>query len=334
MSTDAHKAALAPFRQALSAGQHDDARAALAVACSEKVLGRYGHPFGDQTGVETIWERLYAPLLRAWPDLERRDTIVIAGEDEDGAAWVGCCGSYIGLFDSDWLGIPATGHLVHMRFHEFYRFEGGKVFEIQALWDIPEVMLQARVWPMAPALGREWHVPGPATQDGLGPHDADASEASRQHVIDMLTAMIRHPKEPPEAMEMPRFWHKDMSWYGPSGIGTARGIEAFRAHHQRPFLEAMPDRGTHAGETQHHFFAEGQYVGVTGWPNMAQTLTGAGWLGLPGTGQKVFLRSLDFWRLERGKIRENWVLVDLLHLYHQLGLDVFRRMRDVMGDCR
>jgi hypothetical protein len=39
--------------------------------------------------------------------------------------------------------------------------------------------------------------------------------------------------------------------------------------------------------------------------------------------------SLDFWRCEDGLIRENWVLVDLLHVYHQIGVDVFSRMREL-----
>lgn len=29
------------------------------------------------------------------------------------------------------------------------------------------------------------------------------------------------------------------------------------------------------------------------------------------------------------KIRENWVLVDLLHVYDQIGVDVFSRMREL-----
>ena len=40
------------------------------------------------------------------------------------------------------------------------------------------------------------------------------------------------------------------------------------------------------------------------------------------------MRSLDFWRIEKGLIRENWVMVDLLHAYDQIGVDVLARMRE------
>ena len=91
----------------------------------------------------------------------------------------------------------------------------------------------------------------------------------------------------------------------------------------------MPDRGQYPEETDPHFFAEGAYVAVTGWPNMAQTLSGDGWLGIPPTDKKITLRSLDFWRLEEGRIRENWVLVDLLDVWVQVGVDVMGRMRQL-----
>ena len=61
---------------------------------------------------------------------------------------------------------------------------------------------------------------------------------------------------------------------------------------------------------------------------MLQTHTHDGWLGLPPTNKKLEMRSLDFWRIEDGKIRENWVTVDLLHVYDQLGLDVFARLKE------
>ena len=255
----------------------------------------------------------------------------MAGPTPEGLDWVGCGGYYTGTFEKPWLDIPATGHQVSLRFHEFYQFEENRVVEFQALWDLPEVMMQAGAWPMPPSLGREWHVPGPATQDGLvpGPYDEEHGQNSCQLIIDMLTAMKRHPSQGgPEVMEMEKYWHPRMSWYGPSGIGTGRGISGFRNWHQIPFLNAMPDRGQYVDQINYHFFGDRNYVAVTGWPNMIQTLTHDGWMGIAPAGKRVTMRSLDFWRIEKGLIRENWVLVDLLDLYQQIGVDVFARMRE------
>jgi hypothetical protein len=43
---------------------------------------------------------------------------------------------------------------------------------------------------------------------------------------------------------------------------------------------------------------------------------------------EIDLDIMDFWRMENGLIRENWVLVDLLHVYAQLSVDVFERMHE------
>ncbi len=59
---------------------------------------------------------------------------------------------------------------------------------------------------------------------------------------------------------------------------------------------------------------------------MMQTLQCDGWLGLPPLDKTITLCSLDFWRLEAGLIRENWVLIDLLDIYRQIGVDVFARL--------
>ena len=326
-----NKALIAPLRAAMYDFDEAGVRAALASVCAPDVLFRFCHPFGDLTGVDAFYDAVYAGLFKAWPDLERRDTIVIAGPDEFGNNWVGAGGYYTGIFTAPWLDIPPTGHQVTLRFHEFYRIVEGKVVEVQALWDIPEVMMQANAWPLAPSLGREWHVPGPSTQDGLvpGPYDAEAGAASCAHIIEMLEHLKKHPAQGgPEVMEMERFWHPRMNWYGPSGIGTGRGIAGFRNWHQIPFLNGMPDRGQYVDEINYHFFGDGDYAAVTGWPNMIQTVTHGGWMGIAPAGKKITMRSLDFWRLENGKIRENWVLVDLLDAYAQLGVDVFARLRE------
>ena len=320
----------------LRAAQYDWDEATLLAALEEgaaaEAVFRLAFPFGDMHGPRTFHDQALAKLKAAWPDLERRDWIVIAGEDQHGAEWVGCAGHFIGTFTAPFLDIPPTGHLAHMRFHEFYRIEEGRIVEMQALWDIPEVMMQAGAWPMVPSLGREFCIPGPASGDGLfrEARDPERSRASRQLIIEMLEYMKRHPSQGgPEVMEMPRFWHQQMNWYGPAGIGTGRGIEGFRNWHQIPFLKGMPDRGGKVDQITYHFFGDNDYAAVTGWPDMIQTISHDGWLGIPPIGREITMRSLDFWRVEDGLIRENWVMVDLLDMYDQIGVDVFARMREL-----
>ncbi|MBL8337982.1 MAG: ester cyclase [Rhodoferax sp.] len=325
-----NRAAVARMRQAQYDYEPERVRTSLQQLFAQQAVVHLATPFEDLDGAAGLYGEAYAPLHTALPDLERRDWIVVAGPSASGDDWVGCCGCYTGTFQRPWLDIPPTGHQIAMRFHEFYRFEDGRVVEMQALWDIPELMLQARAWPMAPALGREWQVPAPATQDGLIERawDADASLASRQLVLDMLIGLSRHATGGVAAMELERYWHPRCNWYGPSGIGTGRGIAGFRKWHQIPFLRGMPDRRGASSSGRDDLFADGHYVAVTGWPNMQATITGDGWMGIAPAGQQITMRSLDFWRCENGLLRENWVLVDLLHVYRQIGVDVLARMRE------
>ena len=325
-----NRAALTPLRRALYDYDPDSVLRALQAVFDPRAAVHLATPYEDLEGPRGLFDQGFKPLQHAIADLERRDTIVMAGPGGSGANWVGCCGYYTGTFVRPWLDIPPTGHQVAMRFHEFYRMEGDKVVEMQALWDIPELMLQARAWPMSPALGREWQVPGPATQDGLrsGPRDHDRSQASLKLVGNMLAGLGKFATGGVEAMRLGDYWHPKCNWYGPSGIGTGRGIAGFRNWHQIPFLNAMPDRVGSTVAGKGNLFADGDYVGVTAWPGMHMSISGDGWLGIAPSGQKITMRSLDFWRCENGLIRENWVLVDLLHVYRQIGVDVLARMRE------
>lgn len=334
MSGEIHlsnRRAISAFRRAGMDFSESGVRAALADLLLEDTPVRLAFPLNDVAGPDAFYQRAYKGLLHALPDLERRDLIVMAGRTAEGDDWVGCCGHYIGTFERPWLDIPPTGHAAAMRYHEFFWFKEGRVVEVQALWDIPELMIQANAWPLAPSLGRSWFVPGPATQDGLAerPYDEAMTAESYGIVRAMGTAMRKHPLQGgPEIMELERFWHPRMNWYGPGGIGTGRGTRGFRNWHQIPFLAAMPDRGTFKDETKSHYFADGPYVGVTGWPNMKQTISGSGWLGIAPAGTIIHMRSLDFWRIENGLIRENWVLVDVLDVMNQVGIDAFARLRE------
>lgn len=323
------RALLSAFRATLYHGRFNELSEVIAGLFSSNAIVQLGYPFETLPKASDLASEVYPSLVNAIPDLERRDHIVMSGPTHRDSIWVGCCGYYTGNFENSWLGIPPTHQPVTMRYHEFFRIENNQVCEVQAVWDIPELMLQAGVWPLAPSLGREWHVPGPATQDGIktGKRDDHASHRSYHLVMDMLDGLGEHADGGVNAMGLEKYWHPNFSWYGPTGIGTSRGIDGFRTRHQIPFLNAMPDR--EGSGSAGHLFADGDYVAFTAWPGMHMTISGDGWLGIAPVNKKITMRSLDFWRCENGLIRENWVLIDLLDVYQQIGVDVFARMKEV-----
>lgn len=327
----ASKSKFGEFRAALydieAARLGDQLNVLLSPDCSVTLA----HPLGKLTGPAALLETGYAPLLAAIPDLERRDYIVVGAVDR-GENWIGCGGYYTGVFEQPWLDIPPTQHLVTMRYIEFFRLQDDRIVEMLLLWDIPQLMMQAGAWPMAPSLGVEMHVPGPATQDGIvtAPYDTKRSAASMQLVRNMVDGLGNYAAGGHEAMQLERFWHPKMNWYGPAGIGSNRRISEFRKWHQVPFLNAMPNRSADTSEGGYDcFFADGDYVAFCGWPAMRATVSGDGWMGIAPSGKVIEFCSLDIWRCEDGLLRENWVLIDLLDIYDQLGVDVLARMREI-----
>ena len=328
---------LKPLLNSMRSFNEYNVKKSLELLFSDSVNIKMCHPFGILNGSESFFNTAYRPLLSALPDLERRDMILIAGTTPEGNKWVGSMGNYMGTFVKPFLKIPPNGHLVHMRYHEFFCMKENKIVEMQIIWDIPELMMLSNSWPMSPQLGAYLCTPSPMTSDGLDDH-GDGKE-SLDFIKKMLSDMCLHPENPdPKVMKLDKYWHPQFNWYGPAGIGTGRGIAGFRHWHQIPFLRAMPDRkGGSSNEKlaidgmddlQTHWIHEGNYVCETGWPNMRLTITNDGWMGIAPSDQPLEMRSLDFWRLENGLIRENWVLIDLLDIYRQIGINIFDRVKE------
>ncbi len=118
------------------------------------------------------------------------------------------------------------------------------------------------------------------------------------------------------------FWAEDMVWRGPAGIGTKHGLEQYRREHQQPFARAFSDKQA----TDEIRIAEGHYVAASGYQDATHT---DDWLGIPASGKRVRIRYMDFWRVEDGKLAENWVLIDVLGFLAQLGYDVERVLKFV-----
>ena len=284
------------------------------------------HPINAHQGADAVLKAFWEPFLAALPDLERRDDILICGSFK-GGNWVGATGYYTGTFARDWLGIPATGGVLNIHFGEFSRLEAGKVCEVYLILDILDVLRQVGRWPTGLPLspGVVDRVPGPASRDGVLLTSANPNEGT--HSLDLVEAMIKGLMEYDRislaSMAQERFWHPQMMWYGPAGIGTSRAIKGFQDVHQRAFLTAFPDRvgGDHKAR-----LGEGTFVGSTGWPSVRATHLGP-WLGVPATERKISMRVMDFWRREGNLLRENWVFIDQLELLLQMDFDVMARIR-------
>lgn len=69
------------------------------------------------------------------------------------------------------------------------------------------------------------------------------------------------------------------------------------------------------------------YTATSGWLSVIAIHEGGDWLGLAPTGKKVGMRVMDFYLIDEGLIRENWVPIDIIHILLQMGVDVIARFR-------
>jgi predicted ester cyclase len=327
--------------------------AALAALYEPGASWRGAHPLNERQGLAAIGAEVWAPLLAAFPDLERRDLIVAGGAFE-GRDFVATLGHYAGTFANAWLGIPATGRLAFLRYGEVHAVEGGRIIESTCLWDVLDLMRQAGTWPLGPSLGVEGMWPGPINGDGLllAPQDAEEGRASLAQTLAMHGTLGAYDdreklgREGLIAMPQREHWHPRMMWYGPAGIGSTRGLAGFVDHHQLPFRLAFPNRkgGGQWDEIAEararlgggHFvrIGDGPYSVTGGWPSIYAVHGGGGFLGLPPTGRTVTMRVMDFYLHHEGLIRENWVPLDVAHLLLQMGVDVFERMHSLLPPDR
>lgn len=325
---DHNKAVIAPLRAALHSCDVDRIQRTIMELFAPDAKIRLCYPYQEVTRPQDLWDRVYAPLLAAMPEMERQDFIVMAsprwGEGHS-SNWVELGGNFVGTLTAPWLGIPAPHKPVFMRYHEYLRIEDDRIVEMEGLWDISQVMLQAGVWPMVPQPGVEWMCPGPA--DGQGvitvPFDAEKADSSIRLVWDMLHDLKQGDANTP-GRGLGGFWHEHAFWYGPAGIGTARGHEGITNHILEGFREGLSDNTRHLEDGV--FFGDQNLVAFTGLPSDTATHSGDGILGLAPTGGRITRCSLDFWRIENDLICKCWVMVDIIDLCRQLGVDVFARV--------
>lgn len=143
--------------------------------------------------------------------------------------------------------------------------------------------------------------------------DNDLSQtAQTQRLVEaMVDGLNDHTIDGIEA-----FFAPDFRWMGNAGCGTKNGVREFQDNWQRPFQAAFSDKVC-IDEAR---LVQGEWMAAFG----RQEATHSGeFMGIAPTGKRVEIRYMDFWKVQDGKIVDNWVNVDFAHVMRQLGKDPF-----------
>ena len=321
-----HKAVVRAFHADLAAASPDTVAGVIARHTTPDWAWHGTYPFGKLRGAEAVAEAFWAPLMRGLKRIQRRPDIFFAGEAKGAplGTWVVETGHLMGLLDEPWLSIQPTRRIAMLRYAEWNRVEEGRIAESTLFVDIPHLMWQTGQYPLPPQTGAHLVTPGPIGHDGLL-HDAQdpvRGEATMRAVEALLGNSIPQ-HDPDEAGKLARVWHDDMIWWGPGGIGASYTIARYVEQHCKPFDDGLRHDGR-AGDPLCRV-AEGDFGGFFGWSNYYLRSTG-GYLGMTAGAEAVAMPFIDIYRVQDGRLAENWVFIDILGFLADQGLDVLSRM--------
>jgi len=115
---------------------------------------------------------------------------------------------------------------------------------------------------------------------------------------------------------MDRFFDQDFRWIGNAGCGFKNGLKEFQNGWQRPFQAAFSDK-TCIDEAR---VTQGEWCAAFG---RQEAVHSGEFMGIAPTGKRIEIRYMDFWKVQEGRIKDNWVMVDFPYIMQQLGLDAF-----------
>ena len=285
------------------------------------------HPFYELTEADAVLSKYLRPLHGSFNAMHRREDIFFAGINQHANNEIWSCsrGNFMGLFDTDFLDIPAHGRTAFLPYAEFHRIEPRlqKIAETALFIDLIALQQQVGLDPIPSQTGSRIIHPGPMTGDGIQllPAAREATEKTRS-LLDMMISDLRDQNSrgtvacPPDVLR--KTWHEDMAWYGPGGIGTSITIPRYQIQHQTPFRTRLSDKVFNGHVCR---IAEGRYSGWFGWPNLNNRNSG-GFLGLPPSDRQAEMRVVDIYRRDGDKLAENWVYIDILHYAGQHNVDL------------
>ena len=290
------------------------------------------HPINEFTGLNEFKEIFWKPLFNSFPDIERREQIVIGGTFRD-KIQVGSISTLSGIFKKSWLGIRPNDKMINLKCCEIHELKNDKIVESHILIDLLDLMLQTNQYPIKKSRGSEGNWLNPINRDGVNffEKDFEISKASLEQSLIMQRSLnikpeleVKTDKELKEKLKnhpQSDYWHEKMIWYGPSGIGTARSLDGFINHHQMPFRKTFKERNY--WKLGHYCeLGDGKFSLTAGWNSIQAVYGSDDWLGYKPNNQNVTMRVMDFYHHDEGKIRENWVPIDIIHILKQIDIDV------------
>ena len=136
--------------------------------------------------------------------------------------------------------------------------------------------------------------------------------AETQNVIESMVDGLNDHR----ISDIGEFFDENFSWMGNTGCGTKKGLREFQDNWQKPFQEAFSDK---VCIDEARLFM-GEWAAAFG---RQEAIHSGEFMGIPATGKKVQIKYMDFWKVENGKISDNWVMVDFPYILKQLGTDCF-----------
>lgn len=289
---------------------------------------RATRPFAEQADAAGIAAEFWDPLKQAMGRLQHRPDIFFAGHDtlnDPTHVWVVEMAHYVGTFTAPWLGLRPSGRMTFLRVVEFHRVAGGRIAETYILADVLGVIHQAGLYPLRPMTGAAIVSPGPRTHDGLlyAPQPEEEAGATMRLVQDMVADLTGGGVSSPDD-HLARFWHDDMCWFGPAGIGASTGFAGYNAGHTHPFESQLSDVRFNGHVME---LAEGRYAGFVGWPSLTMKNTGD-YAGIPANDAETRMTLVDLYRREGDKLAENWIFIDMIKFAELCGTDPMEMARE------
>ncbi len=336
----ANKAAVQAFWAAMDAAAPDEMGPVLARYLPDEFVFKGPEPIGTLTGPDELAAALWQPLKSAIPNMRRQTHLFCGGQSIDhvgeaakDAFWVCGTGYLTGVQTGSFLGTPGVNQQVRIRWGEFIRFDGDTMVEAQVILDFVDWFDQIGL-PALPKPRGALHVyPAPTAYDGILTAQQDTEETAETLRIGhdfIYGGLNAFDENDLSSMGMAKYFHPNVKWYGPGGIGACLSLTEFETLHQQPWLVAFPDRKVLGLES---LFAEGRILAGSGVAGVRATHTGP-YLGEAPTQAVLDVSGLDFWVRSGDVFTENWVFVDMVHLFQQMGRDLFARMaqqRDAKG---